>query len=142
MSLIEAVRHLILACPHLPPGLLGVNYLAPEPPAFALNVQDGGVLRRYADGGTRKYFDVTLSARGVNGATVLAQTQWGETLEQVAAWLSEGARMKDIPPLGQGRTLCDFVAEGAFRVTDETEKTARYELKCRLTYTEGGIIDE
>lgn len=137
MSLIELARSFFCRCPHLPEGVLSVNYLAPEPPAFGLTVVGGGVLKRYADGGTLKFFDFVLAARTLSGGTVSQQQAMAETFEKVARWVEDAGKSPGLC-LPDGRSLVELVPGGAFRLVDETEKTARYELSCRLIYQEGG----
>lgn len=139
MSVIESVREFILGCPFLAEGKLNVNHLGAEPPEYViLRVETDEILKKYSDGGTLKQFDFIFGSRERVGGRVKDHLAIADFYERLAEWIAQKDGSGELPRLEEGKTAqaISVLAPGVMR--DQTGDSARYQLRCRLIYFEGG----
>lgn len=135
MSIIEAVRTYLCACPLLKDGKMNVDYLGAEPTEYTVDsVPVGEVVTSYVDGSSERQFEFIFASREAYGPQVLLQLENAGFYEQFSAWIEEQNRMKNFPLLDGGKEARRIEAVTGGYFFSGAANTARYQIQCRLTY--------
>ncbi len=137
MTIIEAIRKYMAACPVLRDGLLNVEYLGAEPTEYVIeSVPTSGVVRQYADGGCLKEYLFLFASREYFGTDVLRNIGNSGFYERLADWISEQDKKGELPQLGEGKAAQRISVVSSGYLFDATETSARYQIQLRLLYYE------
>lgn len=139
MSMMETVREFICQCPFLKNGLLNVNYLGPYPTEYVIErVAADEVLKEYSDSGKLKQFVFSFASREWIGKNVEENQKIVQFYENFAGWLDEMSAAGRLPVLGEGKTAQSIGAISAGAMSNLSGDSAKYQIRCRLIYYEGG----
>lgn len=141
-SLIECVRDFILTCPHLSDGRLNVDYTGTRPTEYSIDGQPlKSVLETYIGGDSLRQFGFVFGSVESYGAEAMENIRNNGFYEDFAAWLEEQTRAGNLPDLGDGRQAESIQADSTGYLFDNDEKTARYQIQCRLVYYQEGAMN-
>lgn len=140
MTIIEGIRSFICGCPYLKDGKLNVDYLGAEPTEYVVeSVPSSGVLRQYTDGGKLRQYLFIFGSREYYSDKVLIQLENSGFYENFTRWIEEQDEQGILPELPPGMKAQRLEVVSTGYLMDATEKNARYQVQCRLTYYEGGV---
>lgn len=142
MSVMESVREFILDCPLLVEGKLNVDYLGFEPPEYVIQrVEADEILKKYSDGGELKQFVFIFGSRERIGGQVKEHLAIANFYEQISEWIVQKNNRGELPQLGAGKTAQSITVLTPGFMKDQAGDCARYQLRCKLIYFEGGDRD-
>lgn len=133
--IIECVRDFILTCPFLQDGRVNVDYTGVAATEYSIDGQPlKTVMRSYITGESIRQFGFVFGSVERYGADAPNNIQNSGFYEDFSAWLEEQTRAGNLPKLGTGRQARRIEAESSGYLFDNDEKTARYQIQCRLEY--------
>lgn len=135
--IIKSIEEYMLKCPFLKDGRFHVNYLGVDAINYTIDtVPTQSTIKRYADGGVLKQYNFIFASRETYGADRIKSIESSGFYEALESWFEEKTLQNDLPILTKERTpqLIETLSSGFISQADE--KTARYEIQCRLVYYE------
>lgn len=137
MSITEAVRQFVRTYPPLTDNRIYVDCLPDEVGSYSIGVTPCKEwVKRYVDGSGTKQFLFVLTSREAFGEQVRQQLDNLGFYEDFSHWLDRQTAARTLPELGPGRTpLAVEATTSGYAFIPGTE-TARYQIQCRLTYTQ------
>lgn len=140
--LIECVRNFILTCPFLADGRVNVDYTGAKPTEYSIDGQPlQQVVETYIGGDSLRQFGFVFGSVECYGQEVMENIQNNGFYEDFARWLEEQTRKRNLPELGAGRQAESIQADSSGYLFDNDQKTARYQIQCRLLYYQEGAIN-
>lgn len=138
MSIIQAVRDYIAACPLLKDGrILGVDRIGADAIEYSIDVLPcEPIVKKYTDGSKVKQFQFAFSSREAYGKDVIQGIQNSAFYEDFADWIARNDDAGNYPDLGAFRSVRSIELTSGGYALDVTETTARYQMQLRLTYLE------
>lgn len=138
MSIIQAVRDYIAACPLLKDGrILGVDRIGADAIEYSIDVLPcEPIVKKYTDGSKVKQFQFAFSSREAYGKDVIQGIQNSAFYEDFADWITRNDDAGNYPDLGEFRSVRSIELTSGGYALDVTETTARYQMQLRLTYLE------
>ena len=135
MTVIEAVRTFIAACPLVEDELLHIDFLPPEAASYSVDVVPvSPVVKRYLDGSSVRQFLFVVATRTYYGSFVRQQLDNLAFFEDLADWIAAQDSAKNFPDLGPDKEARRLeVVTSGYVFAPDTE-TARYQIQCRLEY--------
>ena len=134
MSMIEAVKAWLESCPLLEGERIAVDYLAAEPGSWAIDVVPvQPIIKRYINGATQRQYSFDLAAKRRYGDDIAQNSGNLELYEQLAAWLSAPPFL---PAFGAGKRVQKTEAASSGFAAYADTKSARYQISCRIIYTQ------
>ena len=125
------------ACPLLARARLGVDFLPETVGAYSISVDPAPqAVRRYTDGGSLRQLEFTLSGRESYGPETLQQLENSGFYQRLGQWMEERSQAGLLPALPEGQKAAALEALSAGSLTDQEGESARYQIHCRLTYTQ------
>lgn len=137
MSIAEAVQKFIRTYPPLANNRIEVDCLPEEVGSYSIGIIPCKEwLKRYVDGSGIKQFQFVLSSREAFGEEIRQQLDNLGFYEDFSNWLDQQTAARTLPDLGTGKTplLVEATTSGYAFIPDTN--TARYQIQCRLTYTQ------
>ncbi len=137
MSVIESIRDFIATCPfieELDAMFLPINVdkLEPEPSYSIENVPSDPIVKRCINGDSIRRVTFYLCSRNLYGAEENLDTS--QFYENLADWLEECTRTKQLPILGEGQTARSIKANTHGYINDSEATYAQYQIQCELQY--------
>lgn len=142
-SIIEGIRSFLMTCPALKDGKINIDYL-PE------NEQKSGVeysvdslpgeetIKPYIDGAALCQHQFTIRSVTAYGADVMQQLTNSSLFEDLAAWLREQSRKRNLPELPAGLTARSINAQSSGYLAAVSASSAKYQIQCQLVYYRKG----
>lgn len=138
-SLIDSVRKFLLGCPYLKEGVFNVDYLGGSPTEYTVDtIPSDNIIKQYVDGSSVRQFVFAFGSVEPYGSDVDNNLANSTFYEDFATWMDEKSRNREFPDLGADKSVIEIKAQGAGYVVENTENTARYQVQCRLVYTQKG----
>ena len=138
-SLIDSVRTFLLGCPYLKDGVFNVDYLGGSPTEYTVDtIPADNIIKQYVDGSSVRQFVFAFGSVEPYGSDVDNNLANSTFYEDFAAWMDEKSRNREFPDLGADKSVIEIKAQGAGYVVENTENAARYQVQCRLIYTQKG----
>jgi len=138
-SLIDSVRTFLLGCPYLKDGVFNVDYLGGSPTEYTVDtIPADNIIKQYVDGSSVRQFVFAFGSVEPYGSDVDNNLANSTFYEDFAAWMDEKSRNREFPDLGADKSVIEIKAQGAGYVVENTENAARYQVQCRLVYTQKG----
>lgn len=137
MNVIEALHAYINQYEPLKDGRINVDFLPEDAGSYSLDVvpcQEW--VKRYVNGSGVKQFLFNLSSREALDETLRQQMDNLGFYEDFAAWLTRQTLAGELPDLGPGRKAQKLETTSSGYAFLQDTNTARYQVQCRLTYTE------
>lgn len=138
-TIIGAVRDWLAGYPGFRGGRIAVDFLAPEAASYSVDATPiQSVVKQYMDGSSIRQFAFVFAARAPWGADTRQQIENAGFFEDLAAWLEQKSKARELPDLGAGRRSQKLeVTASGYLFAPETE-LARYQMQCKLTYYQQG----
>lgn len=138
-SLTDSVRTFLLGCPYLKDGVFNVDYLGTSPTEYTVDtIPSDNIIKQYVDGSSVRQFVFAFGSVEPYGSDVDNNLANSTFYEDFAAWMDEKSRNREFPDLGADKSAIEIKAQGAGYVVENTENAARYQVQCRLVYTQKG----
>ncbi|WMI81944.1 hypothetical protein [Anaerotignum sp. MB30-C6] len=138
-SLIDSVRTFLLGCPYLKDGVFNVDYLGGNPTEYTVDtIPADNIIKQYVDGSSVRQFVFAFGSVELYGSDVDNNLANSTFYEDFAAWMDEKSRNRELPNIGADKSAIEIKAQGAGYVVENTENAARYQVQCRLIYTQKG----
>ncbi|MBE6877512.1 MAG: hypothetical protein E7496_12540 [Ruminococcus sp.] len=135
MTLIQAVRNYLMACPLLKDGvILSVDQLGAEISYTIDTVPCNPIIKKYTDGGSRRQFQFVFASREKYGGQVLENIENSGFYEQFSDWLEQQSWNRIFPDLGNYRTPYGIEILSRGYINDAEDDTARYQIQLNLIY--------
>lgn len=148
MSLIQSVRDFLASCPLLEledeagnPGSgllkLRVDFLKEQAVYYSIETTPVDPIQQiYRGGGSKRQFAFNLLSREWFDEGLRQCMDNIGFFEKFSDWLWEQNRIKNFPVLDSGKQPLSIEATtvGYLFNFDDTQKTGRYQIQCRLTY--------
>jgi hypothetical protein len=139
-NLIDSIRRFLLDCPLLKDGVLNVDYLGIAPTEYSVDTLPADpILKEYIDGSSVRQFVFAFGSVEEYGSDVDTNLANSSFYEDFAAWMEQKSRNKEFPLLGGNKTPIEIKAQGSGYLVENTENAARYQVQCRLVYTQKGV---
>lgn len=133
--LIECIRDFIVTCPFLSDGRVNVDYTGVAPTEYSIDGQPlQTVVKAFITGETIRQFGFVFGSVERYGADTLNNIQNSGFYEDFSSWLEQQTRAGNLPDLGEGRQAQKIEAQSSGYLFESDEKTARYQIQCRLEY--------
>lgn len=117
-------------------GRLDVDFLDDEADTYSVDtIPCEEILKRYADGSTRKQFQFAVSSRRFYDQNIAQNLGNLQFFEDLTAWVESKSFARELPEMDGGRTAQKIVVTSTaypFVVTEDGK--ARYQLQMRLEY--------
>ncbi len=135
MTVMEAVREYLAACPLLAGGKLNVDFLPAEAASYSIEaVPVDPVVKRYIDGSELRRCAFVLATRAYYGEQIRSQLDNLAFFEQFGDWLDAQDRAGQLPVLDAPCTASRLrVTSSGYAFAPDTD-TARYQIQCQLEY--------
>lgn len=138
MAIIDGVRAYLKACPLLKGGKINVNYLGEKPTRYSIdNVPADPIVKKYASGDTMRQFLFVFASRECYDADELANMDTTKFYEEFGAWLEAQDKKGNYPELPEGLRPARVEVLTTGYLFDNSERTARFQIQCRLIYYKG-----
>ncbi len=129
----------MLGCPLLKDGVLNVDYLGLDPTEYSVDTLPADpIIKEYIDGSSVRQFVFAFGSVENYGSDVDNNLANSGFYEDFAAWMEQKSTSKEFPTLETGKTPIEIKAQGAGYLIENTENAARYQVQCRLVYTQKG----
>lgn len=137
MSITDAVRQFVRTYPPLAGERLNVDFLPAKEGSYSIGVVPCKEwVKRYVDGSGVKQFLFVLSSREAFGEELRQQLDNLGFYEGFSRWLDQKTAARELPALGNGRAPLTAEATTSGYAFIPGTDTARYQIQCRLTYTQ------
>lgn len=137
MTIIESLHDYINRYEPLQDDRIHVDFLPEDAGSYSLDVVPCKEwVKQYLGGGGVKQFLFSLSSREVLDETLRQQMDNIGFYEDFSGWLYQQTMVGDLPDLGEGRTARTLEALSSGYVFQQGANTAKYQIQCRLTYTQ------
>lgn len=139
MTIIESVRTFLNTCGLFDGEKLNIDFLPEDAATFSVDVVPvQPIVKRYLDGSSQRQFLFVVATRAYYGTMIRQQIDNLGFFEDFAAWIEAQNRAKNFPDLGDDRKATKLeVTTSGYVFTPDLE-TARYQIQCRLSYTQKG----
>lgn len=135
MTIIEALHDYINQYAPLQNDRINIDILPTDAGSYSINVVPCKEwVKRYIDGSGVKQFMFNLSSRNIFDETLRNQMDNIGFYEDFSAWLDKQTMDGNLPVLGEERTADSIAAVSSAYVFSQDEKTAQYQIQCRLQY--------
>lgn len=139
MTIIESIRAYLHTCPYMRSIWPNVNFLDKLTTSYSVEtVPAEQVVRQYADGGALRQHVFMLASRRPYSRSVADNLANSAFSEQFTTWLEGQNKARKLPAVDCGEVQSIEALDSGFYQVDEDEKTARYQITCRLLYTTEG----
>lgn len=143
MSIIEAVRDDLKACPILTGERLNVDFLPEEAVSFSVDVTPvNPVVKKYIDGGSLRQFSFVLASRALYGEELRQQLDNLGLFEDFSDWIEAQNRARRFPDLGTGRRVTRLEVTTSGYVFAPGVNAARYQIQCRMQYEQAADYEK
>lgn len=137
--IIQYLTDFFAGCPRIAEGVLRADFLGSEENDFTLEcVPCDPVIKRYVGGSTLRQYLFIIGTRQAYGEDTLQNIANSGLCEDIFAWIEEQNSARNLPRLPDGMTAQKI--EGistAYLLDEDSQKfAARYQIQCRLTYTQ------
>ena len=137
--IIEAIRKYFLGCPVLEKfnniTLLNVNYLSDDTDTYSIEeLPCEPILKRYADGSTKRQYQFTFCSREPYSAEILQNIENSGFYEEFADWIEENSDNSILPILDGKLEATSLKVISSAYVVQVTEDTANYQINLKLEY--------
>lgn len=141
MSIIQAIRDYIAACPLLHEGaIVGVDRLVAQGVAYTIDTTPcEPVVRQYVDGGSMRQFLFVFASREAYGTKVLENLRNSGFYEDFAEWIEHNDVQGILPDLGADRHPYKIEITSSGYAYDTGDDTARYQMQLRMLYYQARI---
>lgn len=136
MSIIQAIRDYIAACPLLHEGaIVGVDRLGAQGVAYTIDTTPSEpVVRQYVDGGSLRQFLFVFASREAYGTKVVENLRNSGFYEDFAEWIEQNNAKGILPELEDGKKAYEIEITSSGYAYDAGDDTARYQMQLRLLY--------
>lgn len=117
-------------------GRLDVDFLDEEAETYSVDtIPCETVIKRYKDGGTIRQFQFAVSSRRFYEQNIKQNLSNLQFFEDLAKWVENKARLRELPEMGKGRTSQKIVVtSSAYPFIVSEDGKARYQMQMRLEY--------
>lgn len=141
MTVIQAVRDWVATCPLLEGGQVHVDFLDQEAASYSVDVTPGDpILKHYMDGSSVRQFLFRVASRALYGDDIRQNLDNIGFFEQFAEWVEAQNLIRNYPNIGNGRTVRSLEVTTSGYIFAENTNYACYQIQCRLTYLQEGIV--
>ena len=133
--ILDSIRKYIKSCPILKNGLINANYLSEEAETYTIDsIPCAPIIKKYVDGGTVRQFIFILASREYYSANILENLNVSKFYEDFQGWIETQNAKGNLPELKNGLSPLEISVISSGYLAGEGEKTARYQIQCRLIY--------
>lgn len=138
MAIIDSVRTFLKTCPLLKGGKINVNYLGEKPARYSVDtVPTDPVIKKYASGDSLRQFLFVFASRECYDENELENMDTAKFYEEFGAWIEEQEKNGVYPELADGLRPARIEVLTSGYLFDSDERTARFQIQCRLIYYKG-----
>ncbi len=137
--IIQYLTDFFADCPRIAEGVLRADFLGSEENDFTLeSVPCDPVIKRYVSGATLRQYLFIIGTRQAYGEDTLQNISNSGLCEDIFAWIEEQNSVRNLPRLPEGMTAQKIEGISTAYLLDEDSQNfaARYQIQCRLTYTQ------
>lgn len=135
--IIKSLEEYMKACPFLKEGRFHVNYLGIDVINYTIDtVPTARVITQYSDGGALKQYNFIFASRETYSEDRHKSIENSGFYESLENWFETQTRKNILPVLKGGKTAQAIETLSSGFISSADEKTARYEIQCRLIYYE------
>ena len=114
---------------------LQVDYLDPNEPAYSLQIIPcTPTIRKYADGSEKRQYLFVFAMRAPYGESNAVNMRNLAFFERLERWIAEAERNDNLPVLPEGYTAQNVTVLSSGYAMTNTQRTAHYQIQCRLSY--------
>lgn len=134
--MINALRNYFLDCPLLRDGVnLNVDFLSVNGVEYTINTTPYNPIKEtYIDGTSIRQCDFIFASREYYNNESNQNLDNLKFYENLSDWILSNNRKGILPTLPSGKIAEEIEVLTAGYLFDENQKTARYQIQCRLTY--------
>lgn len=133
--IIDSIKTYFESCPLIKKGRIQIDFLDKKTAWYTIDIMPcDPVVKRYATGGSLKQFCFVFAGR--EGYRSDLNRQNAAFYEKLAAWITGENEKGNLPELGTGKTAQRMEVISSGYLYAENVNDARYQMQCRLTYTE------
>lgn len=140
-TIIEALYDYFAECELINGEKVHIDYLPEKAIQYSIDVVPcNPVIKKYVDGTTKKQYLFVFGSREYYSAEVaqnLANSGFYETLTD---WIDEKSKNGELPKLKNGKEALRIEVLSSGYAMDSSTDNARYQIQCRLTYIDKGVI--
>lgn len=133
--ILDSIRNYIKTCPFLKNGVINANYLSEKAESYTVDsIPCAPTVKKYVDGGSIRQFVFILASREYYTANVLENLNVNKFYEEFQGWIESQNAKGNLPVLKDGLSPLEITVLSSGYLAGEGEKTARYQIQCRLIY--------
>lgn len=133
--IIDAMQAYFEQCPLLKRGRVQIDFLDKKTAWYTIDaIPCDPVVKKYATGGSMKQFCFVFAGR--EGYRRDTSRENAVFYEDLTAWIEQQNQAGNLPKLGAGKTAQRLEVISSGYLYEENVNDARYQLQCRLVYTE------
>lgn len=127
-------------CPLVDGVKINVNYLGERARRYTLEQEPvSRVIKKYSDGGTMRQLVFVFASRELFGEEDRENLEISRFYEELAEWLDKTSADGILPKLADGKTALKIEALTGGYLMSNDQRTARYQIQCRLIYKQERI---
>lgn len=127
-------------CPLVDGAKINVNYLGEKARRYTLEQEPVSyIIKRYTDGGSVRQLVFVFASRELFGEEERENLEISRFYEELAEWFDKTSEDGILPELAEGKTALRLEAlTGGYLISND-QRTARYQIQCRLIYRQERI---
>lgn len=94
------------------------------------------IVQRYINGDSKRAYNFVIAGREPYGEDIIINLANAGFYERIADWMDDQTRQGNLPMLTQGKTAIKIEALSSGYISEEGTQDARYQIQCRLIYTQ------
>lgn len=127
-------------CPLVDGAKINVNYLGERTRRYTIEQEPVSyVIKKYSDGGTMRQTVFVFASRELFGEEERENLNISRFYEDFALWLEQTSADGLLPVLDDGKKALRLEALTGGYLMNNNQKTARYQIQCRLIYRQERI---
>lgn len=127
-------------CPLVDGAKINVNYLGEKTRRYTIEQEPvSSVIKKYSDGGTMRQTVFVFASRELFGEEERENLNISRFYEDFALWLEQTSAYGLLPVLDDGKKALRLEALTGGYLMNNNQKTARYQIQCRLIYRQERI---
>ena len=133
--IIDSIKEYFELCPLIKKGRIQIDFLDRKTAWYTIDaIPCDPILKRYATGGSMKQFCFVFAGR--EGYRSDLNGKNADFYEKLAEWIEQENQKGHLPDLGTEKTAQRMEVVSSGYLFEENINDARYQLQCRLIYTE------
>lgn len=140
-TIIEALYDYFAECELINGEKIHIDYLPEKAIQYSIDVVPcNPIIKKYVDGTAKNQYLFVFGSREYYSAEVAQNLSNIRFYEDIADWIDEKSKNGELPKLKNGKEALRIEVLSSGYAIDSGTDNARYQIQCRLTYIDKGVI--